>query len=150
MCRGLYEEMCSFAAGLSSLGVEAGSIVGQFSDSSARWLVADQGVMLNGAANAVRGASTNAKELTYIMEHSQSIGLILQDEDVLYRLLPYLNASGHSLRFVVVLWGGVSSSNRIQANAAVLTYNDVRPPPTLLHTAVVPALTKPSTEYNRQ
>lgn len=125
VCSTMYEEMCSFAAGLAALGVKPGGTVGQFSESSARWLVADQGVMLAGAANAVRGANTNATELAYIMKHSQCTGLIVQDAGVLDKLVPHLHSNGQLVRFVVVLWGNVSMSVRQQAAVNVLTYKEV-------------------------
>ena len=45
--------MLRFAAGLAALGVQKGDKVALFSENSARWLVADQGIMLNGAVDAV-------------------------------------------------------------------------------------------------
>ena len=50
--------MRSFGAGLAAMGLRRGDKVSLFSDNSSRWLVADQGVMLNGAADAVRSAPT--------------------------------------------------------------------------------------------
>ncbi len=47
--------MLRFAAGLAALGLQRGDKVSLFSENSARWLIADQGVMLNGAADAVCG-----------------------------------------------------------------------------------------------
>ena len=52
--------------------------VALFSENGTRWLLADQAVMLNGAADAVRGASGPASELTYILRHSGSTTLITQ------------------------------------------------------------------------
>lgn len=46
--------MSSFAAGLAAMGLRRGDKVSLFSENSSRWLVADQGIMLNGAADAVR------------------------------------------------------------------------------------------------
>ncbi len=45
--------MSSFAAGLAHLGLRRGDKVALFSENSTRWLIADQGVMMNGAADAV-------------------------------------------------------------------------------------------------
>jgi AMP-binding enzyme len=53
-CSELHQQMLAFAAGLRSLGVQAGDRVSLFSENSSRWLVADQGIMFNGAADAVR------------------------------------------------------------------------------------------------
>ena len=52
--------------------------VALFSENGTRWLLADQAVMLNGAADAVRGASGPASELAYILRHSGSTTLITQ------------------------------------------------------------------------
>lgn len=128
-CSTLYEEMRSFGAGLALLGVKTGDTICQFSENSARWLVADQGVMLSGGANAVRGANVSTQELAYIMKHSQCTGLILEDAGALSNLVPHMKTSGQRVRFVVVLWGDVSVSVRQQAGVAVLTYDDVCSPP---------------------
>ena len=52
--------------------------VSLFSENGTRWLLADQAVMLNGAADAVRGASGPASELAYILRHSGSTTLLTQ------------------------------------------------------------------------
>ncbi len=54
--------MSSFAAGLAHLGLRRGDKVSLFSENSTRWLIADQGVMMNGAADAVsRAHDSSAK-----------------------------------------------------------------------------------------
>jgi long-chain acyl-CoA synthetase len=50
----LYERIQCFAAGLQALEVKPGNLVSLLSDNSPRWLIADQGIMLAGAVNAVR------------------------------------------------------------------------------------------------
>ena len=45
--------MRSFGSGLAAMGLQPGDKVSLFSENSSRWLVADQGIMLNGAADAV-------------------------------------------------------------------------------------------------
>ncbi|MEM9505256.1 MAG: AMP-binding protein, partial [Cyanobacteria bacterium P01_E01_bin.43] len=54
-------------------------IVALFADNSWQWLVADQGIMLAGAADAVRSATADQDELLYILEHSQSSGLVVEN-----------------------------------------------------------------------
>lgn len=102
--------------------------MGQLSDNSARWLVADQGIMLNAAASAVRGASASSPELAHVMECSGCMGLIVQDAAVLEKVAPYLHAQGQKVRFVVLLWGDVDLTLRQRAGVPVLTYEDVRLP----------------------
>lgn len=51
----LHQAMLCFASGLQALGLMPGDIVSLFSENSARWLIADAAVMLNGAADAARG-----------------------------------------------------------------------------------------------
>ncbi len=52
-CRELHQQILQFAAGLRALGLQPGEQVSLFSENSARWIVADQGIMMNGAADAV-------------------------------------------------------------------------------------------------
>ena len=70
--------------------------VALFSENSSRWLVADQAVMTVGAADAVRGASSPAEEMAYIVRHSQSCGIIAQDSATLERLAPALGGGASS------------------------------------------------------
>ena len=70
--------------------------VALFSENSSRWLVADQAVMTVGAADAVRGASSPAEEMAYIVRHSQSCGIIAQDSATLERLAPALGGGAPS------------------------------------------------------
>lgn len=106
-----YQELAiqiqAFAAGLLALGVPTSTAddfpprLAQFADNSPRWLIADQGTLLAGAANAVRGAQAEVSELLYVLEDSGSIGLIVEDAALLKKLQPGL--ASLSLQFVIVL-----------------------------------------------
>jgi long-chain acyl-CoA synthetase len=50
----LYQQIQQFAVGLQALGVEAEAKVALFADNSPRWLIADHGSIMAGAANVVR------------------------------------------------------------------------------------------------
>ena len=91
---GLAVEVRTAAAGLASLGLRHGDALSLFSENSPRWLAADQAVMAAGGAAAVRGVSSTDGELRYILEHSQSVGLVAQDAATLDRLLGALAPSG--------------------------------------------------------
>lgn len=97
----LYGQIQRFAAGLQALGIQPGDHISLFSENNPRWLIADQGIMTAGAANAVRGAQAVREELLYILEHSDSVALVVQDRATLERLQPDLD--GLPLRFVILL-----------------------------------------------
>lgn len=83
----LYQQIQQFAAGLQALGLEVGEHVALFADNSPRWIVADQGIMLAGAADAVRGSQADRAELLFILSHSDSSALIIHDLATLKRLV---------------------------------------------------------------
>ncbi len=83
----LSQQIKQFAAGLQSLGIQVGDRVALFADNQPRWLVADQGIMTAGAVDAVRGAQADREELLYILSHSDSVALVVQDKATLQKLL---------------------------------------------------------------
>lgn len=64
-----------------------GGQVALFSENSSRWLVADGAIMSCGAAGVVRGATAPPEELLFITQHSDAVGLVVQDGVALGRLL---------------------------------------------------------------
>jgi long-chain acyl-CoA synthetase len=92
------------AAGFAALGLGGGEVVALFAENGPRWLVADQGLMRCGAADAVRGSSAPVAELRYILAESGSVGLVVESAALLARL----GLDGEAcqrLRFVVLLEG---------------------------------------------
>jgi len=92
------------AAGFGALGVGGGEVVALFAENGPRWLVADQGLMRCGAADAVRGSGAPVEELRYILADSGSVGLVVESAALLARLALDAEAS-QRLRFVVLLEG---------------------------------------------
>lgn len=82
----LYKQIRLFGAGLQALGIKIGDRVSLFADNQPRWLIADQGIMIIGAVNAVRGAQADKEELLYILSHSDSVAAIVQDLATLRKL----------------------------------------------------------------
>jgi long-chain acyl-CoA synthetase len=119
----LYENMQRFAAGLQALGIQPDDLIppriGLFSDNCPNWLVADQGIMMAGAADAVRGAQADPKELRFILENSGAIALVLQNAELFSKLRPSLD--GLALQFVVLLTDEVVSD----ATLRVLKFTEV-------------------------
>ena len=66
----------------SSIGLKRGDVVTIISENSPRWLIVDQAIMRIGAIDAVRGCNSPTVELEYIIEHSNSVGLIVQTKDI--------------------------------------------------------------------
>ena len=74
----LWERIQRVACSLQRLGLRSGERVCLFAENSSRWLAIDQAIMLNGCADCVRGSTAPQDELSYILEHSGSTGLVLQ------------------------------------------------------------------------
>ena len=98
----LSEAIRNTRAALQSLDLGIGDVVALLADNGPRWLIADQGVMSSGAADAVRGSAAPVSELQYIIRDCGACGLILQDRTLLERL-QLDDATLPSLRFVVLL-----------------------------------------------
>jgi long-chain acyl-CoA synthetase len=85
-----YQEVATqiqlFATGLQNLGLEPYTAVALFADNSPRWLIADQGIMLMGAFNAVRSSQAETQELVSILENSGAKVLIIEDIKTLKKL----------------------------------------------------------------
>ncbi|BAU66930.1 AMP-dependent synthetase and ligase [Stanieria sp. NIES-3757] len=84
--RELSAKINQFAAGLQALGVKSAAKVALFADNSPRWFIADQGIMMAGAANVVRSANAEQQELLYILEHSDSSALVVENLKTLNKL----------------------------------------------------------------
>jgi len=94
--RGKYKEKFSYSEladlitkvsfSFKNYGLVKGDVVTVISENSPRWLVVDQGLMRLGAINAVRGINSPSLELDYIIEHSNSVGLIVQSKEVWLKL----------------------------------------------------------------
>lgn len=78
-----------FARGTSDLPPR----VSLFANNSPRWAIVDQGLLTAGAADVVRGADADVQELVYIYNHSDSIGLIVDNLALLQKLSPHFTES---------------------------------------------------------
>ena len=94
--RGKYKEKFSYSEladlitkvsfSFKNYGLKKGDVVTVISENSPRWLAVDQGLMRLGAINAVRGINSPSVELDYIIEHSNSVGLIVQSKEIWLKL----------------------------------------------------------------
>ncbi len=89
--RDTFEQINAFGAGLRSLGIQFGEKVALIADNSPRWLIADQGILAIGAANATRSSQAERSELLYIIEHSDSVAIVVENLVTLKKLEPELH-----------------------------------------------------------
>ncbi len=82
----MYERIRSFASGLQALGLQPGDRLAIVAENSCRWLIADQGSLMAGAVNVPRGATAPTLELNYILEHSGSTFLVVENASLFERL----------------------------------------------------------------
>ncbi|BAY40900.1 putative long-chain-fatty-acid--CoA ligase [Nostoc sp. NIES-2111] len=97
----LAEKIQLFASGLQALGVKGGDRISLIADNSPNWFIADQGIMTAGAVDAVRSSQAEKEELLYIVGHSGSTVIVVEDLKTFNKLqdrLPDL-----PIEFVVLL-----------------------------------------------
>lgn len=88
----LYQQIKQFASGLQALGFGTSSQpnipprVALFADNSPRWIIADQGIMMAGGANVVRGATAEIQELLFILQDSGCSAIVLENLDLYQKL----------------------------------------------------------------
>jgi len=97
----LHEQMRQCASGLQALELQPGDRICLFADNSPRWLIADQGMMMAGAVNAVRSSQADPEELYFLLENSGAIALFVEDLVTFGKLSDRFNTL--PLRFVILL-----------------------------------------------
>lgn len=75
----VFEQALNFAGGLQALGIATGDRVAIVAENSPRWLIADLGTLFANLVNVPRSAVAPLQELEYILRHSGSTVVILQD-----------------------------------------------------------------------
>ena len=100
----LDQRIATAPAAFRRQGVQEEDVVALFAENSPRWLVADQGLMRCGAADAVRGAAAPVEELRYILEDCNASALVVQNAD-LWRRLDLTASQRQGLRLVLQLEG---------------------------------------------
>jgi long-chain acyl-CoA synthetase len=97
----LFTQIQLFATGLQSLGVQLHNSVALFADNSPRWLIADQGIMMTGAFNAVRSSQAETQELLSILDNSGAKILVVEDLKTFNKLSDRLTVP--SIELIILL-----------------------------------------------
>ncbi len=80
-------EVNALTAKLLDLGITAGDKVSILSENRPEWLVADLAIQSAGAASVGVYTTSSAKQVKYVVEHSDSVGLILENAEQLEKWL---------------------------------------------------------------
>ena len=118
----LDRKITAFAIGLQTLGIQPQDKVALFADNSPRWFIADQGIMTAGAVDAVRSATAEVQELSYIFQDSDSVALVVEDQKTLNKLIPEIQ--GSDLKFVVLLSDETVTENN-QLSCKVINFSEL-------------------------
>ncbi len=82
-----FKDINYLVAGFEKLGIHNGDHVALFADNRYEWTVTDFALQLLGVVSVPRGSDTTSKELAFILEHSDSTHLILENIKTLETLL---------------------------------------------------------------
>ncbi len=88
--RDFYEEAASFATWLLDAGFRIGDKITIVGSTRPEWCVADMGGLLAGAITVGAYPTLAPEQLAYIVEHSDSRFVVLEDREQLEKLLPAL------------------------------------------------------------
>ena len=117
----LEDNIKNFASGLQSLGVKKGDFISLFSENNGRWVIIDQAIARNGAISTLRGTNAPIDELEYILSHSESKGVILQNKVIYEKLKDSLTKFNPS--FIILMFDEISDIK--DTNNNIFSYNDV-------------------------
>ncbi|MFA5514536.1 MAG: AMP-binding protein, partial [Sphaerochaetaceae bacterium] len=81
-----YSQIVDLAAGLHTLGVKRGSLVGLISDNRKEWLVSDFAILALGAADVPRGRDAMAYELEFILNTTEAKICFAENEEQAYKV----------------------------------------------------------------
>ncbi|MGI6467145.1 MAG: AMP-dependent synthetase/ligase [Sphaerochaetaceae bacterium] len=97
-----YEEVSNLAAGLHTLGVKRGSLVGLISDNRKEWLAADFAILALGAADVPRGRDAMPYELQFILNTTDS-ELCFAENEIQAEKILNLSDSLKSLKKLIII-----------------------------------------------
>ncbi|MCD6579732.1 AMP-binding protein, partial [bacterium] len=86
-----YRDIQVISAGLTSFGVESGSTISLFCDNRYEWSVLDYAMQGLSVISVPRGTDSSAFELTFIYKHSDSNFLIVENWNLLEKILEHLD-----------------------------------------------------------
>lgn len=95
------------SASLYDLGIHKGAKVGIISDNMVQWLISDFAILSLGAVDVPRGSDTSADEISYILDHSDSIACITENVEQAEKVLSKIKEIPN-LKKIILLTGELS------------------------------------------
>jgi long-chain acyl-CoA synthetase len=96
------QHVTHFARGLMALGLKENEHVGLLAETRFEWAVADMGNLVAGGVTVPLYPSLPADEVHYILENSESVGVVVSNDDQLVKIMA-IKERLPLLRFVVVI-----------------------------------------------
>ncbi|PJZ25183.1 long-chain fatty acid--CoA ligase [Leptospira hartskeerlii] len=79
----LYEAGLNLAEALIDLGIQSRDHVALLADNRVEWIIADYGIIMTGAADVPRGTDITDSEIVYIVSHSESEVVFIENDKML-------------------------------------------------------------------
>lgn len=98
----LWNLVKEFGTGLIHLGIRSGDHIGMISDNRLEWLICDLAILGIGAVDVPRGSDITLEEVKYILNHSDSRGVIVEDEEQLKKVLHIKENLPHLEKIIVM------------------------------------------------
>ncbi|EQA43790.1 AMP-binding enzyme [Leptospira broomii serovar Hurstbridge str. 5399] len=98
----LYESGLSLAEALIEFGLEAKENVAIFSDNRAEWMITDCAIILSAAVSVPRGSDITDSEITYIINHSQSKIIFVENNRVLEKVIKQKKNIDHEITLILM------------------------------------------------
>ena len=114
----LFEDVLLLAKAFRDHGIEKGTKVFLLSDNRYAWIVTDLALMSLGAVSIPRGSETPAQEFAYILDHSESTFLIVENAHLLDVHWPLISERTLDAVFLI-------TSEQQLNGRPVLPYNDL-------------------------
>lgn len=100
--RELYEDACALASALLELGLREREHVALLADNRSEWLLCDAAILLCGCADVPRAADVTDQEISYIVGHSDSAIVIVENEKILSRVLATRDYLPHVRHMILI------------------------------------------------
>lgn len=109
-----------FAAGLVSIGMEAGDRVAILSYNRLEWVIADLGTMLAGGVNVPIYHTSTADQTAYIIKDSGAKFIVVEDKDQLEKVLSKKNEFGQLSKIILIKGKVLSGQNNVVPYVSLL------------------------------